>query len=64
MELLEFVRDTILDIPATQVVIAGDFNGHIFNDVTNVTSFDRAFRGFEQEIVSDGFQRYPEVRHI
>lgn len=50
------------DWPAAHVIMAGDFNAHLFNDVACISPFDLAFRAIDQELRDDGFSRFPQVR--
>lgn len=51
----------MIDFPSTHVIIAGDFNAHVFDDVASISTFDHVFRAVDKELREDGFCRFPEV---
>lgn len=60
-ELLRLLEDLVSDHLPTSVILTGDFNAHIFDDVSRSTPYDLAFRRLDTDLRCDGFLRLPQV---
>lgn len=59
-ELLEVITEVSSSHPGVGTVLAGDFNGHWYDDVTAIDQFDRAFRVFVRALLGEGYSFFPD----